>query len=69
MAKKLKYFGQAYASEVYVGKKAVTLNFAKDQGFNLAEKVLRASNAGKGLSLTAYFGKRRQKTQVTVTWR
>lgn len=69
MAKKLKYFGQAYASEAYVGKKAVTLNFDKEQGSLLAEKILKAANAGKGLSITAYYGKRRPKTQVTVTWR
>ena len=69
MAKKLKYFGQAYASKVYVGKKAVSLYFEKDQGFRLAEKVLRAANEREGLSLTAYYGKRRQRTQVTVTWK
>ena len=69
MAKKLKYFGQAYASKAYVGKKAVSLYFTKDQGFLLAEKILRASNAREDLSITAYHGKGRQKTQVTVTWR
>jgi len=69
VAKKLGYFGQAYATKVYVGKKAVSLYFEKDQGFLLAEKILRAANSREGLSLTAYYGKKRKRTQVTVTWK
>jgi len=69
MADKLKYFGQAHAFKAYVGEKAVSLYFTAREGCVLAEKILRAANAQQKLSITAYYGKKREKTQVTVTSR
>ena len=69
MAGKLKYFGQAHAFKAYVGEKAVSLYFTNEEAFVLAEKILRAANAQRDLSITAYYGKKRERTQVTVTSR
>jgi hypothetical protein len=44
MPGKLDYFGSANAFKVDVGEKSVSIHLERDEGFRLAEKILRAAN-------------------------
>jgi hypothetical protein len=44
MAVKLDYFGSARTFKVDVGEKSVSIHLDRDQGFKLAEKILKAAN-------------------------
>ncbi len=68
MATRRKYFGQAKAFKVYIGPKSVNLRLAREEGFILAEKVLRAANAGRSLDIAIYpQSLKGGNSQITVT--
>ncbi len=68
MATRRKYFGQAKAFKVYIGPKSVNLRLVRQEGFMLAEKILRAANAGRSLDITVYPRKPKgTRSQITVT--
>ena len=44
MTAKLDYFGTARTLKVDVGKKSVSIHLDREEGFKLAEKILKAAN-------------------------
>jgi hypothetical protein len=44
MPTKLDYFGSAKTFKVDVGEKSVSVHLEREQGFRLAEKILKAAN-------------------------
>jgi len=71
MAKaKRQYYGQAHAMKTYKGAKSMSVLLEPNEGFVLAEKVLRAANKNVTVEITVHDASAKAgNAQITVTSR
>ena len=54
MNTKLDYFGTARTLKVDVGEKSVSIHLCREEGFKLAEKILKAANERVSLDIAIH---------------